>query len=380
MRERGSHRHGPPWARWHDGSPGPWTSGRAPPWWPDGEAWPPAHGPGAQAWSSFGRRAGRRIVAALLVALAAPVVLGLALASKVGGFDGAVAVVVVWVVVAAVVAGVVGVLLRAWRPIRGLIGAAGRLADGDYSARAPDDGPVVTRPVVASFNRMAGRLQSADEQRRRLLADVGHELRTPLTVLRGDLEAMVDGVRPIDEQHLRALLDDVALVERLLDDLRTLSLAESGALVLDREPTDLGRLAGDVTARLQRIALQAGVRLRVDVAGGLPLIDVDQVRIAEVVSNLVVNAIGATPTGGVVDVGVGVEGSVVRVEVRDTGVGIPPDDVARVFERFHKGSGSSGTGLGLTISRDLVVAHGGTLSIVATSPEGTTMLVDLPVG
>jgi len=323
---------------------------------------------------------GRRLAAVVLVMVFAPVVLGLVVASRLGGVDGLASVAIVWLLVAAVVVGALAVLARTWAPIRGLIVAAGRLADGDHTARAPDQGPVMTRPVVSSFNRMAARLQEADAQRRQLLADVGHELRTPLTVLRGDLEAMVDGVRPVDDEHLRALLADVAMVERLLDDLRTLSLAESGALVLDREPTDLGRLAGDVVDRLGRVAASADVDLRIATADDLRPVDIDPVRIREVVSNLVVNAIGATPTGGTVTVTVRGDGSRAIITVHDTGVGIPPDEAARVFERFHKGSGSSGTGLGLTISRDLVAAHDGTLTIAATSPAGTTMRVELPVG
>ena len=322
----------------------------------------------------------RRVVAVVLVVLSAPVAVGLVVASRVGGIDGLASVAVVWLLVAVVVVGALAVLAWLWSPIRGLIAAAGRLADGDYTARAPDRGPVMTRPVVSSFNRMATRLQEADAQRRQLLADVGHELRTPLTVLRGDLEAMVDGVRPVDGEHLRRLLDDVAMVEHLLDDLRTLSLADAGALVLDREPTDLPRLTRDVVERLAGVARAGEVELHVAAAGDLPPVDVDPVRMREVVSNLVVNAIGATPAGGAVEVTVGGDGARAVVTVHDTGVGIPPDEIAAVFERFHKGAGSSGTGLGLTISRDLVVAHGGTLAIAATSPSGTTMRVELPFG
>lgn len=321
----------------------------------------------------------RRVAAVVLVVLAAPVVLGLVVASKVGGIDGLATVAVVWLLVAAVVVGALAVLAWLWSPIRGLIAAAARLADGDYTARATDLGPVMTRPVVSSFNRMAIRLQESDAQRRQLLADVGHELRTPLTVLRGDLEAMVDGVRPIDESHLRTLLDDVAMVEHLLDDLRTLSLAEAGALVLDREPTDLAGLTHDVVGRLAGVARSAEVELRVTHAGDLPPVDVDPVRLREVVSNLVVNAIGATSAGGAVTATVASDGSRAVVTVHDTGVGITPDEAAAVFERFHKGSGSSGTGLGLTISRDLVAAHGGALTIEETSPAGTTMRIELPL-
>lgn len=368
-----SHRHrGAP-----HGRPG-WRPGRAPPWWPEGEPWPPRRGPGGREWATFGRRAGRKLFVALLVLLSAPVALGLLIASQVGGNAGVLSVAVVWLVVAVVLGGAIAVLWRMWTPIRHLIGAAGRLADGDYDTRVDPDGPVLTRPVLASFNRMAARLQDADEQRRRLLADVGHELRTPLTVLRGDLEAMVDGVRPIDEAQLRHVLDDVAVVERLLDDLRTLSLAESGALVLHREPTDLAATIRDATDRLRGIAAASEVDVDVDVADSVPALDVDPVRIHQVVSNLVVNAIGATPAGGGVRLALRARPAAVVLDVADTGVGIPPDEVGHVFERFHKGAGSSGTGLGLTISQDLVVAHGGTLEIADTSPAGTTVRMTLP--
>lgn len=321
---------------------------------------------------------GAKVLAALLMVLALPVVLGLAVAASVGGADGVAAVVVVWVVVGVVLAGAAALLVRIWVPVRQLIRAAGKLADGDYSARVPVDGPVMTRPVLGSFNRMAARLQDADEQRRQLLADVGHELRTPLTVIRGDLEAMIDGVRPIDVARLRLLLGDVHVVERLLDDLHTLSLAESGALVLHREPTDVAQTARDVVAGLGRSAADGQVRLLVDAAADVPPIDVDPVRVREVVSNLVVNALRATPPDGTVTVVVQGDATALIVEVRDTGVGIPGDDVDRVFDRFQKGSDSSGTGLGLTISRDLVEAHGGTIQIADTSPKGTTIRLRLP--
>lgn len=323
---------------------------------------------------------GSRFLVFILLALAVPVALGLLVAASVGGPNGVVAVALVWLVLLVLFALVGRQMFRTWRPVRHLIAAAGRLAEGDYTARVPTDGPVVTRPVAGSFNRMAERLQTSDEQRRRLLADVGHELRTPLTVIRGDLEAMVDGVRPTDVEHLRALLDDVGVVERLLDDLRTLSLAESGALVLHREPTDVGRLAQDVVASLERPATAAGVSLTVTAAPGLPDADIDPVRVREVLSNLIVNAIGATPDGGAVEVALGHDAPAIVIEVRDTGEGIPPDARDLVFERFHKGARSTGTGLGLTISRDLIEAHGGTIDIAATSEQGTVVVVRLPAG
>lgn len=265
-----------------------------------------------------------------------------------------------------------------WRPVRDLIDAAGSLADGDYSVRVEPTGPGAIRPVATSFNRMAGRLEEAEEQRRRLLADVGHELRTPLTVVRGEIEAMLDGVHRADPEHLEQLLEEVGVMERLLEDLRTLSLAEAGALALHPEPTDIGTLVSDVAAG-QRLAAEAtGVVVTVDVASDVGEVVVDPVRVREVVSNLMVNALRAMPGGGGLVVRVFSEGRFVVILVRDTGTGIDLEEVDTVFERFKKGSTSSGSGLGLTISRDLVEAHGGSISLESTPGVGTAVTVRLP--
>jgi two-component system sensor histidine kinase BaeS len=269
---------------------------------------------------------------------------------------------------------------RTWRPVGDLVRAAGSLADGDYTARVRETGPASVRPVARSFNQMAQRLETADEQRRRLLADLGHELRTPLTVVRGEIESMLDGVHRPDPEHLELLLDEVAVMERLLEDLRTLSLAEAGALGLELESTDLADLVSDVADGYRRSAAGAGVTIEADGEDRLPEIVVDPVRIREVVTNLVVNALRAMPEGGRLTLGVRQEPGEQVITVVDTGVGIDPDETPVVFERFRKGSTSSGSGLGLTISRDLVRAHGGTISLTSTPGRGTTVEVRLPTG
>ena len=268
--------------------------------------------------------------------------------------------------------------IRTWRPVRSLIGAAGRLADGDYSVRVAPAGSASSRQVVHSFNEMARRLESADEQRRQLLADLGHELRTPLTVIRGEIEAIADGVHEPDPEHLQQLLDEVAVMERLLEDLRTLSMAEAGALALHPEPTDLGALVTDTVEGHRRVADSQAVAISLDIAD-LGDVMVDPVRIREVISNLVVNALRAMPTGGALRLTVGRDSGQAVIRVKDTGVGIDPEELDRVFDRFRKGSTSAGSGLGLTISRDLVEAHGGLISITSDVAIGTTVEVRLPI-
>ncbi len=281
-------------------------------------------------------------------------------------------------VMIAVAAVVIGSGMRTWRPVRSLIDAAGRLADGDYSVRVAPSGSASSRRVVQSFNEMARRLESADEQRRQLLADLGHELRTPLTVVRGEIEAIVDGVHDPDPEHLQLLLDEVAVMERLLADLKTLSMAEAGALDLFLEPTDLGALVSDAVEGHRRAADAQAVAVAVE-AADLGELLVDPVRIREVISNIVVNALRAMPDGGALRVTVAANGGQAVIRVRDTGVGIPDDELGRVFDRFHKGSTSAGSGLGLTISRDLVEAHGGLISINSDLAVGTAVEVRLPI-
>jgi signal transduction histidine kinase len=269
------------------------------------------------------------------------------------------------------------VAFRTLIPVRDLIRAAGSLADGDYSVRVETTSPAV-RPVVTSFNEMADRLESADEQRRQLLADLGHELRTPLTVIRGEIEAMLDGVHQPDPDNLEVLLDEVQVMERLLEDLRTLSLAEAGALALHPELTDLVDLVSDVSDAHRRLARARGVTMSIDAIGSLPEVMVDPVRIREVVANLVVNSLRAMPDGGELTLAVSSTGDATLIAVQDTGIGMPPEEVDRAFERFHKGSTSSGSGLGLTISSDLIKAHGGSIEMESEPGVGTTVSIRLP--
>ena len=225
---------------------------------------------------------------------------------------------------------------------------------------------------------MLDRLHQNEVQRRQLLADVTHELRTPVAVLQGNLEAMVDGVYPADAEHLGPLVEETRLLSRLIDDLRTLSLAESGVLELHREPTDLGVLLGEVVTAFRTQAERGGVHLEADVPDEIPLADIDPLRLREVLVNLTANALRHTPAGGEVRMAVAAEAEKLRFSVADTGSGIAPEDLPRVFERFYKTANSTGSGLGLAIARNLVLAHGGEIQAESTIGGGTTIRFTLP--
>jgi two-component system sensor histidine kinase BaeS len=268
------------------------------------------------------------------------------------------------------------------RPLSELVDAAGRVEAGDLSVRVvePDTGRGELRGLSRAFNSMTARLETEDSARRRLLADVSHELRTPLAVIQGNLEALVDGVYPADEAHLRPILDETRILERLVDDLRTLSLADSGALPLHRELTAPAVLLEDVAAAHRASATAAGIDLRVDVAGDLPGVDLDPVRMKQVVSNLVENAVRAMPEGGSISISAHADASRLVIEVTDTGPGIAPELRSSVFDRFTKSAGSRGSGLGLAIARAIVTAHGGSIE-ASPGPhgEGTTLRIALPM-
>lgn len=264
-------------------------------------------------------------------------------------------------------------------PLGELIDAAESVESRNYAVRVRPRGPRELRSLARAFNSMSARLESSEEQRKQLLADVTHELRTPLTVVQGNLEALIDGVYPADAQHLAPILDETRVLSRLVDDLRTLSMAEAGALALHREPTDIAELVADSVASLRTQADSAGIALVTETAAALPQADIDPVRLREVLSNLLSNALRYTPRGGSVRVSATARDGRVRVSVRDTGPGIAADALPHVFDRFYKSDESRGAGLGLAIAKSLVVAHGGEISATSEPGQGTEMRFTLPV-
>ena len=190
-------------------------------------------------------------------------------------------------------------------PLDALVEAARRVEAGDYATRVPevDRGPRELRDLVRAFNTMTARLEVDEAQRRRLLAEVSHELRTPLAVIQGNVEAIVDGVYPADAEHLGTVLEETRVLARLIEDLRTLSLAEAGTLALHREPTDLSIVAAEVARSFEQLAGTAGATIELELADDLPLLDVDPIRMREVLANLVANALRYVGPGGTVRIG-----------------------------------------------------------------------------
>jgi signal transduction histidine kinase len=266
------------------------------------------------------------------------------------------------------------------RPLGDIVSVAERVGSGDYSARLIERGPPFLRSVARAFNTMTSKLEKHEQLRRDLMADVAHELRTPLSIMRGRLEGIVDGVYARDDATLTALLDETRVLERLVEDLRTMAHAEGGTLTLQKETTDLGVLIGDVVRLFAASTESAGVKLNVHVPSTLPMIEMDPLRVREVIANLVANAVRYTPRGGRIDVSAASAEDVVTIEVEDTGAGIPADELPRIFDRFAKGDDSRGSGLGLAIARRLTEAHGGAIAAESSVGMGTTITVRLPRG
>ena len=372
---------GPAW----DGrrrTPGGWRAGPRPPWWPEGEPFPPAWRSGPR--RRFPRRVGLLVAVVLgLTFLASGLAWRLLWGGQFGpggggrGWNGP--------PFPLLILGLLGLAFLAGRAVRQLVApigevmeAAERVAGGDYSARVQARGAGEVGRLTHSFNQMTERLQANETQRRALLADVAHELRTPLSVIRGNVEGMLDGVYPPDEAHLGPLLEETAVMARLLDDLQTLSTAEAGVLRLHRERVDPAALAEDAVATFRARAGRAGVALTCQASGPVPEVDVDPLRIGEVLANLLTNAIRHTPAGGSVRVVVEPDPGGVAVTVYDTGPGIDPRDLTQVFDRFVKSADSGGAGLGLAIARSLVEAHGGHITAESAPGQGTTMRFVLP--
>jgi signal transduction histidine kinase len=343
-----------------------------------------------QNMGGWGRRPGRRFmrrvafwVLGFFITLAAVITLGVWLVANVVGITGAggflrVASLALLVVVFVALGSGGRMVRRLTRPVGDLVDAASQIEAGDLTVRVRERGPREVRTVARAFNEMAEQLEKTDARRRTFLADVTHELRTPLSVIRGRAEGIMDGVYPGDPEHVAPVLEAARTLEGLIEDLRTLALADAGGLTLRREPVDIGVLVNETLASFEGPAHDAGVRLTADLQPDLPVIQADPGRLQSVLSNLVSNAIRHTPSDGSVRVAAGRAGDRLEVSVSDTGEGIAPDLLPNVFERFVKGSSSSGSGLGLAIARDLVVAHGGAIEAATQPGSGTTIRFTLP--
>ncbi|MFN3373810.1 MAG: sensor histidine kinase [Chloroflexus sp.] len=270
-------------------------------------------------------------------------------------------------------------------PLRQISVAAHAIADGDHSSRVKPANVRELAELAESFNRMAAALQQADQQRRQLTADIAHELRTPLSIIKGRLEGIQDGVYEADVEQIDALLAEVALLERLINDLHLLALADAGQLPLYRETVAPAMLVNEAVRSFAQSAAERAIQLSAGSADGLPDIEVDPQRIAQVLGNLISNALRHTPAGGVVRVTVAADPDGVVFSVADTGPGINPVDLPHIFDRFYRADrartrSSGGAGLGLAIARRLVEAHGGQIWAESELGRGTTVRFRLPAG
>jgi signal transduction histidine kinase len=322
----------------------------------------------------------RKFVVVLAVVFAAFVGLSALIGGLLSGGDGHrgrpfVPIAIVLVVLAVIF--VVRAGRRFASPVADVMEAADRVAAGDYETRVQERGPREIQRLGRAFNEMAERLGTDETRRRQLLADVAHELRTPLSVMQATIEALIDGLYPLDEEHLRLLLGETKVMSRLLDDLQTLSTAEAGALTLHRERVEPRHL---IEAAIRSFAAQAGengVRLEDRTANALPEIDVDPLRIGEVLGNVLANALRHTPPGGGIVVGAVAVDDGVEFSIADSGTGIEQDRLTHVFDRFSRAPDSPGVGLGLAIAKTLVEAHGGRIR-AESGPRGTTIAFTLP--
>ncbi len=274
---------------------------------------------------------------------------------------------------------------RTLAPVQRLGLAARMLGRGDLSQRAEVSGPTEIRHLARSFNSMAAELEEAESRRRSLTADIAHELRTPTSNIQGYMEAIKDGVFQPTPETVDTIHEQALLLSRLVDDLRLLAQVDGGELQLQRTQTRIEELVQSCVDAQRPRAEAKGVALNVDLTETLPEMDIDPARISQVVGNLLDNAVTHTPEGGDVTVSAHANADAVEMVVADTGPGIAPDDLQRVFDRFYRADPSrsrstGGTGLGLTIARRLVEAHGGSIEAESVVGRGSRFIIRLPAG
>jgi len=265
---------------------------------------------------------------------------------------------------------------RILAPVKALTLSARRLGQGDFSQRIKVRDKGELGELAIAFNAMTADLERVEKLRRDIIADVAHELRTPLTNLRGSVEAVADGVLAPDEATIRSLHEEVTLLSRLVDDLQELALAEAGELKLLIQSEDISGLISRVVAPVRLRAEKRGIAVSVDLPDRLPPVSIDAHRTAQVLRNLLENAVAHTGSGDTVTVTARKQDNLVRVSVADTGEGIPAEELPNVFERFYRvdksrARATGGVGLGLTITKRLVEAQGGVIEVQSEPGQGS---------
>ncbi len=285
--------------------------------------------------------------------------------------------------------------MRFGRPLEQLFKTINAVEAGDLSARVPENKSDMFSDLIKRFNKMVGELERAEQQRRNLTADIAHELRTPLHIIQGNLEGIVDGVYQPSTDHINATLDETRLLTRLVNDLQTLSLAETGQLPLHPTRFRVADLIADLTSSFSSQAASLGIDLQTSLSHPNLELSADYDRLNQVLSNLLSNALRHTPSGGTISLRAEAiqddpnyhhlhlaQVQVLRITIRDSGNGIAPSDLPFIFDRFWRGDKSrterTHSGLGLAISKQLVLAHGGKIDVESEVGKGTTFTIELP--
>ena len=288
---------------------------------------------------------------------------------------------------AAVLSGAAGILMAIIiasaliRPLRNLSDAAVELSHGNLDQRVIEAGPPEIKALGQSFNHMAASLQRLESNRRAMTADIAHELRTPLSIQRINLEAMQDGIYPLDQANLQIIAQQNQLLTRLVDDLRTLSLADAGQLELEPVDVDLTAFVHLFFEQSLADAREHNVVLDHTLPAEAVIAHVDPLRVSQILSNLFQNALRFTPEGGTISIQLRSDQQSASIAIQDDGTGIPQEALPRLFERFYKAEQSrqdSGTGLGLAIARRLAELHGGTLEGANAADGGAVFTLRIP--
>jgi signal transduction histidine kinase len=293
--------------------------------------------------------------------------------------------------IAALISGVIAIILALilaqviLKPVKVLTRAAESMAQGNLDQRVTIKGKDEVAVLGKTFNQMATSIQAVESQRRSMTSDIAHELRTPLAVQQANLEALQDGVYPLTVATLTPVVEQNRLLTRLVDDLRTLALADSGELSLNRRTINLPELCSQVVLRFEAAMAHTGIQVRQVAEAGIPQVMADPERIEQILHNLLQNAQRYTPSNAIVDVKLFIEDNMAVVQVSDHGPGIPETELEKIFERFHRIEKSrdrikGGTGLGLAIARKLAEAHGGSLSATNDPEGGAVFSLRLPLG
>lgn len=269
-------------------------------------------------------------------------------------------------------------------PLRELTHAIRAVAKGQLKQQVPVRSQDELGELATAFNQMSADLTRSNELRRQMTADIAHDLRTPLTVITGYLESLRDGVLKPNPDWFDVMYNEARHLQRLVEDLRTLSLVDAGELPLNRQLVSPQELLERIAAAYRHPAEQQNIVLETKAEPELPEIKVDPERMVQVLGNLVTNALRHTPAGGQITLSAKPEAHAVQLRVQDNGEGIPPEALQRIFDRFYRGDAArqqqnGESGLGLAIARSLVEAHGGTISVESKRGNGTTFIIELPV-